>query len=346
MKTKALFFILQFFFIISCFAQDDKDIIIGNQEWKKGILSTPIFNNGDPIPYAKTQKEWRLAGENKKPCYTYLKDNDGKDVTPKKYIYNWYVINDPRGIAPKGYRVPTNSDLLELISFCGGICETSKKLKSSFGWDANDLIDADKKTENGSDEYGLALSPIPLILPSGQQNNCYLSSGFWTSTDSKNGVALRDFMSDEIYYQYAGHVAYCFNITFNDCMNYLNLFFKEGGLPIRFIKDKPQRNSAEYPIPILSNSIDNFNIEKAKHVESLCPTCDSMSSENFTLKSMSILKEVHFSAENQKENVLWILLVQNLRLQFLAYIRCEEFLCTFQMEKMLDCRQAIIELFL
>jgi uncharacterized protein (TIGR02145 family) len=287
------------------FAQSQNEITIGKQKWLKGTLSTSIFNNGDSIPFAKSEQEWRIHGENKKPCFTYLKDKIGKIILPHTFIYNWYAINDSRGIAPKGYRIPTNSDLLELHNTCGGPCETARKLKSTFGWDKNDLVQAGETTENGADEFGLSIHPIPLILPSGQQNFCYLSSGFWTSTQSINGIEFKGFASDDMESEFKGHVAYCFNVSFLECKNYLNLFFMEGGLPVRCIKENNERNSINYPIPIYSNTKENFQLEKEKHMEALCQECDSVRSEIIKTKLGTILKQVNVSKLNKKEFTLY-----------------------------------------
>lgn len=305
MKIKFIFFSVGICFTINSLAQIVEDIKIGKQVWKADYLSVSTFKNGDSIPFAASEQDWRIAGEEQKPCYTLLKDSVGSVVIPKTYIYNWYAINDSRGVSIDGYRIPTNSDILELINFCGGICETSKKIKSTSGWDKNDLVDADKKTENGSDEFGLGISPIPMILPTGQQNNCYLSSGFWTVNEAPNGAELRDFFSDEINNHYFGHMAFCLNVSFVDCMNYLNLFFKEGGLPILLIKDNPERNSSNYPIKLFSNTIENLNLEKTKHVEAFCSNCRLLSSDSLLINSQSIFKDTYESEENNQKFVFY-----------------------------------------
>ncbi len=292
-------------FTINSFAQIVQDIKIGKQAWKREYLSVSTFKNGDSIPFAATEKEWRIAGEERKPCYTILKDRNGNIVIPKTYIYNWYVINDSRSVGINGYRVPSNSDILELISYCGGICETSKKIKSTSGWDKNDLVDDDKKTENGSDEFGLGISPIPMILPTGQQNNCYLSSGFWTINQAPNGAEIKDLFSDKVNNHYDGHMAFCLNVTFSDCMNYLNLFFKEGGLPIRLIKDNPERNSSNYPIKLFSNTTENLILEKDKHVEAFCSKYVLLNSDSLSVNSQSIFKETYLSEEDKKNYVFY-----------------------------------------
>jgi uncharacterized protein (TIGR02145 family) len=35
-------------------------------------------------------------------------------------LYNWYAVNDSRGLAPAGYHVPTYSEWQTLITTAGG----------------------------------------------------------------------------------------------------------------------------------------------------------------------------------------------------------------------------------
>ena len=44
---------------------------IGTQEWTTENLNVSTFRNGDPIPYAKTVKEWSKAGKNMQPVWCY-----------------------------------------------------------------------------------------------------------------------------------------------------------------------------------------------------------------------------------------------------------------------------------
>ncbi len=84
-------------------------IKIGQQLWMKRNLDVDVFNNGDFIKHAKTEKEWILAGEKGEPAWCYY--NNSKRLA-KKYgkLYNWYVLNDPRGIAPPGFILPSDVD--------------------------------------------------------------------------------------------------------------------------------------------------------------------------------------------------------------------------------------------
>lgn len=89
---------------------------IGNQEWMAYNLNTAVFRNGDSIADFKNWEEWNHLGKNSIPASAYY-DNDPDLGKIYGRLYNWYAVNDPRGICPEGFRIPTEEDFVELIFF-------------------------------------------------------------------------------------------------------------------------------------------------------------------------------------------------------------------------------------
>ena len=84
-------------------------VIIGDQIWNSKNLSIKHFLNGDQIPIAKSSEDWVKAGLEKQPaCCAY--ENDEKNEIQFGLMYNWWVINDPRGFVPEGYKIPSKED--------------------------------------------------------------------------------------------------------------------------------------------------------------------------------------------------------------------------------------------
>lgn len=106
---------------------------IGSQFWKTHNLDVVTFSNGDTIPEAKTKEEWINAGDSAKPAWCYY-NNDPKNGKDYGKLYNWYVIHDPRGIAPKGFHVPTADDWEVLIENLGGDSLAGKKMRMLVLW--------------------------------------------------------------------------------------------------------------------------------------------------------------------------------------------------------------------
>jgi uncharacterized protein (TIGR02145 family) len=106
-----------------------KTVVIGTQMWMAENLNVDRFRNGDTISEAKTKEEWTTALENKHPVWSY---NDYDSINGKKYgkLYNWYAVNDSRGIAPEDWHVPTELEFVNLINELGGIIAYDEE-----GWD-------------------------------------------------------------------------------------------------------------------------------------------------------------------------------------------------------------------
>ena len=108
-------------------------VTIGQQVWAKENLNTERFRNGDLIPEAKTKEEWTKAKDNKQPAWCYY-NNDSANGTKYGKLYNWYAINDPRGLAPNGWHIPSTQEVGELVNFLGGKDDANKKMKTTNLW--------------------------------------------------------------------------------------------------------------------------------------------------------------------------------------------------------------------
>jgi uncharacterized protein (TIGR02145 family) len=108
-----------------------RTIKISNQIWMVDNLNVDKFRNGDPIPEARTKEEWEKARKDGKPAWCYY-DNDSKNSTNNGKLYNWYAVNDPRGIAPSGWHVPTQNEWESLNKNLGS--DAGRKLKTTQGW--------------------------------------------------------------------------------------------------------------------------------------------------------------------------------------------------------------------
>ena len=88
---------------------------IGTQEWTVKNLDVSTYRNGDVIPEVKDPQKW----DNLKTgawCY-YNNDPENGKIYGK--LYNWYAVNDPRGLAPKGFHIPSISELDKVTNLQG-----------------------------------------------------------------------------------------------------------------------------------------------------------------------------------------------------------------------------------
>jgi uncharacterized protein (TIGR02145 family) len=105
-----------------------------NQVWSTKNLNVTHYRNGDIIPYVQDTQQWNNL---KTGAWCYP---EGRAANADKYgrLYNWYAVNDPRGLAPQGYNIPTQNDWNTYIDFLGGPGLAAGKMKESgtTNWDA------------------------------------------------------------------------------------------------------------------------------------------------------------------------------------------------------------------
>ena len=154
-----------------------KGVAIGTQVWTTKNLNVATFRNGDLIPEAKTDEEWKAAGENKQPAWCYY-DNKVANGTKYGKLYNWYAVNDYRGLAPAGWHVPTEAEWEVLIKSLGD--DAGKKMKSTSGWNSYDC----KKCNGGSAEFKKTCS----ACKGTQSNSSEPFSGNGTNSSAFTGL--------------------------------------------------------------------------------------------------------------------------------------------------------------
>lgn len=101
--------------ITPCLKCSLSDVTIGTQTWTACNLSVDKYRNGDTIPQATNMSEWQNLTTG---AWCYYNFDPANECIYGK-LYNWYAINDPRGLAPVGYHIPTLAEFATLSSFLG-----------------------------------------------------------------------------------------------------------------------------------------------------------------------------------------------------------------------------------
>jgi len=100
---------------------------IGQQVWMDKNLEVETYRNGDVIPQVTDAKEWAAL---KTGAWCYHSNDKANGVIYGK-LYNWYAVNDPRGLAPEGWHIPSNAEWTILSTFLGGASVAGGKMKST-----------------------------------------------------------------------------------------------------------------------------------------------------------------------------------------------------------------------
>lgn len=156
-----------------------KEVKIGQQIWSQEDLKVTKFRNGEDIPLVEDGNEW---SEQTTAAYC---------ITPKgNYLYNWYAVNDPRGLAPEGWHVPSDEEWATLITHLGGESVAGGKLKSSA---------ADSPSWDGSNASGFSALPggLRYYYDGNFTNGGY--NGYWwsASPDGTSYAWYRKLYSDD-----------------------------------------------------------------------------------------------------------------------------------------------------
>ncbi|MGB0511555.1 MAG: FISUMP domain-containing protein, partial [Flavobacteriales bacterium] len=141
-------------------------VLIGDQCWFAENLRTTVYANGDQIPAGLTGGEWVSAtagatavyGEGTSTCYNYWSPDidacdEAQSLAAYGRLYNWYAVDDGRGLCPSGWHVPTDgewTDLEDFITSQGFAGTEGTALKSTSGWYNNG---------NGTDDFGFSALP-------------------------------------------------------------------------------------------------------------------------------------------------------------------------------------------
>jgi uncharacterized protein (TIGR02145 family) len=186
-------------------AQDSiKMVRIGYQFWMTENLNVDRFINGDVIPEAKSNEEWTKAGLEKRPTWCYY-NNDSANGKKFGRLYNWYAVNDKRGLAPKGWHIPLMEDFVVL----SGMVDDDGTALKTIG-------------QGSGSGAGTNASGFSALLSGGRyyKGDFYPSSVFWSASETSGTSAGVIYMLGN-----------------NGSINIFNWYPKEYGFSIRCIKD-------------------------------------------------------------------------------------------------------------
>lgn len=197
------------FLVTDSWSQNLPSVEIGNQIWTVKNLNVTTFRNGDLIPQAETPAEWQNAAKTGEPAWCYYENSADNGKTYGK-LYNWYAVKDPRGLAPKGWRVPTDAEWSTMTKHLGE-AGAGKTLKATTGW---------PQGKNGSNSSGMTILPGGCRNANGRFYGTTKLAYMWTSTENQSDSAWYRTISSDF-----------------DTIHRHGSLSKESGLAVRCIKE-------------------------------------------------------------------------------------------------------------
>jgi uncharacterized protein (TIGR02145 family) len=175
---------------------------INNQIWTAKNLNVTRYRNGDPIPQITDPVQWGLTSSG---AWCWYNNDSASYAAIYGKLYNWYAVNDARGLAPNGWHIPTNSEWAKMTKFLDPTVDTSANgytgeniaiyLKSTTGW--NEL-------GNGTNFSGFNAFPAGVRKINGQFMNAGNNVYWWTANEISGNAWFRflGFNSSGVYRYY------------------------------------------------------------------------------------------------------------------------------------------------
>ena len=102
-------------------------ITIGTQIWMINNLDVSTYRDGTVIPQVTDPTAW--AGLTTGAWCYYSNSSSNGTIYGK--LYNWYAVNDSRGLAPSGWHVASDTEWTTLTTFLGGTSVAGGNIKES-----------------------------------------------------------------------------------------------------------------------------------------------------------------------------------------------------------------------
>lgn len=117
---------------------------IGKQKWMAKNLKVTHYNDSTIIPLVIDNDRWSNLTRG---AYCVSENNTKKYIDTYGLLYNFYAVNNSRGLCPKGWHVPTASEWKTLIDYLGGDKIAGGQMKKS---DSNLWKTTNKNVNNNS----------------------------------------------------------------------------------------------------------------------------------------------------------------------------------------------------
>lgn len=110
-----------------------ESVTIGSQIWALKDLDVARYRNGDPITQGADLNTWSNATTG---AWRWWLNDSARYAATYGRFYNWYAVNDARGLCPAGWHVPSVNEWYTLATYLGGLDVAGGKMKSTSSWDS------------------------------------------------------------------------------------------------------------------------------------------------------------------------------------------------------------------
>lgn len=205
------------------------EINVNDVIWTAKNLNVSTYRNGTVIPQVQDKEKWSKLTTG---AWCYYNNSTANGTTYGK-LYNWYAINDPRGLAPKGYHIPSVEEWSQLYDFLEGPEPGYNDLGIQYIKYADDYAIPKLKNKTGWHSYGGVWYP--------QDGNGTNASGFSALPGGCRDEYL-DFSNieyDGCWWSSSDDVKFV-RLSANNIGSFINTVYgrrKTEGMSVRLVKD-------------------------------------------------------------------------------------------------------------
>ena len=179
-------------------------VTIGEKCWFKENLRTTVYADGSAIPEVQNNAEWAALSTGAHCSY----NNSATSLETYGRLYNWYAVDDSRGLCPSGWHVPSDAEWTVLTDYLGGASVAAPALKSS---------PSDTPSWNGTNASGFSALPGGLRGNSSGNFDVEGYNGYWWSASPTGSSSARyrilssdyDFVNRNFGYRRLGFSVRC-----------------------------------------------------------------------------------------------------------------------------------------
>ena len=185
-------------------------VTIGSQCWMGENLKTSKFRDGSAIPEVTDNEQWK---NQLTPAFCWYNNDNSNDATYGK-LYNWFAIEDARGICPDGWHVPSDAEYAVLTKYLGSADDVAGgrlKEEGTANWAA--------PNEMASNSSGFTGLPGGMRFQEGQFDHMGKNGLFWSSRRESESLA------------------FYLTLTYNNAASYRTYIYKRSGFSCRCVKD-------------------------------------------------------------------------------------------------------------
>jgi uncharacterized protein (TIGR02145 family) len=164
-------------------------ITIDTQTWMREDLRVTKYRNGDPVPEVLLNSDWTGLSTG---AWSWNDHNPELDL-PFGKLYNWYAVNDSRGLCPSGWHVPTDAEWTTLTDSLGGLTVAGGKMKTKGTIQAGTGYWEDPNA-GATNESGFTGLPGGFRDLNGQFHNLGLNTNWWSSNEYDGSNAWYRFL--------------------------------------------------------------------------------------------------------------------------------------------------------